>query len=115
MAKTRTDPKKVRRAAEHPRRPGSECAAAPGAFHPVVDRTRCEGKRDCEAVCPYDVFEVGRMTDEDFNALSFLTKLKAFAHRRQTAYTPRAASCLACGLCVVACPEQAITLTESIP
>jgi ferredoxin len=28
-----------------------------------------------------------------------------------TAYTPNADDCRACGLCVVACPEQAIMLT----
>ena len=29
----------------------------------------------------------------------------------ETAYTPNADDCRACGLCVVACPEDAITLT----
>jgi NAD-dependent dihydropyrimidine dehydrogenase PreA subunit len=75
-----------------------------------VDRARCEGKSDCDAVCPYDVFDVGRMEDADFAQLGFLAKLKSRAHRRMTAYTPRADACRACGLCVVACPEQAITL-----
>jgi NAD-dependent dihydropyrimidine dehydrogenase PreA subunit len=75
-----------------------------------VDRARCEGKSDCDAVCPYDVFDVRRMDDADFAQLGFLAKLKSRAHRRMTAYTPRADACRACGLCVVACPERAITL-----
>ena len=113
MAERTRDPQKVKRAAAHPDRPGSECKADRGAFRPVIDRTRCEGKRDCEAVCPYDVFEVGRMTDADFGALGVLGKLKSLAHGRKTAYTPRSEACRACGLCVVACPEHAIRLEKT--
>lgn len=104
------DPEKAKRAAAHPDRPGEECRAEPGAYSPRVDRARCEGKKDCVAVCPYGVFEVRRMDDEDFAALGVLAKLKSVAHRRMTAYTPNADACRACGLCVVACPEKAIRL-----
>jgi 4Fe-4S ferredoxin len=44
--------------------------------------------------------------------LSLFGKARSVAHRRQTAYTPRADACHACGLCVVACPEAAITLVR---
>ncbi len=104
---------KARRAARHPKRPGENCRAEPGAFVPLVERGRCEGKRDCVEVCPYGVFEVRRIDDADFAALSFLQKLKSRAHGRQTAYTPNADACRACGLCVVACPERAITLVPA--
>lgn len=101
---------KARRAARHPERPGEKCGATPGAFRPVVDRNACEGKRDCVEVCPYGVFEVRRISDEDYAQLGFLGKMKSRAHGRQTAYTPGEELCRACGLCVVACPERAVTL-----
>ena len=77
---------------------------------PHVDRARCEGKAACVAVCPENVFEVRSMDDGDFASLSFLAKLRSRAHGRMTAYTPDASACRACGLCVTACPERAITL-----
>jgi NAD-dependent dihydropyrimidine dehydrogenase PreA subunit len=104
------DAEKARRAVQHPARPGRRCKAAPGEFVPVVDRSKCEGKADCVAVCPYDVFEVGRISESDFASLGLLAKLKVMAHGRKTALVPRASACQACGLCVVACPEKAITL-----
>lgn len=110
--KTPLNHEKARRAAKHPDRPGEECRADAGVFAPRVDRGRCEGKRDCVEVCPYDVFEVRRIDDADFAQLSFLGKMKSRAHGRQTAYTPHADACRACGLCVVACPEKAITLVR---
>jgi NAD-dependent dihydropyrimidine dehydrogenase PreA subunit len=103
---------KARRAAAHPDRPGEQCRAEPGVFHPVIERGRCEGKRDCVEVCPYTVFEVRRIDDADFAGLSFLGKVKSVAHGRKTAYTPGEGRCQACGLCVVACPEKAITLVR---
>jgi 4Fe-4S ferredoxin len=89
---------------------GAKCRAEPSVFRPVVDPRRCEGKAACVAVCPYGVFEVGRMGDEAFATLPLLAKLKVWAHGRQTAFTPLADACRACGLCVAACPENAIRL-----
>ena len=110
MAVKATKADKVRRAAEHPDRPGEECKAAPGTWTPVIDRSRCEGKSDCVEVCPYSVFEVRRIDDADYRALGLFARLKVLAHGKQSAYTPRAAACQACGLCVVACPEGALRL-----
>jgi NAD-dependent dihydropyrimidine dehydrogenase PreA subunit len=104
------NPAKARRAAVHPKRVGEKCRASPGAFRPVVDRNRCEGKHDCVEVCPYGVFEVRRIEDDDFAKLLFFGRLKSRAHGRRTAYTPKADLCRACGLCVASCPEKAITL-----
>jgi len=89
------------------------CKANPGVFKPVVDPRRCEGKGDCAVVCPYDVFEIGRMPDEQFSAMPTLVKLKLWAHGRKTAFTPNANACRACGACVAACPERAIKLARA--
>jgi NAD-dependent dihydropyrimidine dehydrogenase PreA subunit len=101
-----------RRAAAHPDRPGEKCAAPRATWMPVVNRGKCEGKSDCVTVCPNDVFEVRRIDTADFLRLGLLPRLKVMAHRGQTAYTPNADQCAACGLCVVACPEHAITLEK---
>jgi 4Fe-4S ferredoxin len=108
----RTNAAKVRRAAADPQRPGESCKAAPGAFAPVVDHARCEGKGDCVEVCPYDVFEVETIARADYRALPWIARLKVRVHGMQSAYTPREELCLACGLCVVACPESAIRLAR---
>ncbi len=104
------DTSKARRAARHPQRPGERCTAEPQRYVPRVDRARCEGKAECVAVCPYGVFEVRKIDDAEYRALPVLARFKLWAHGKQTAYTPRADACQACGLCVVACPEKALTL-----
>ena len=104
------DVAKAKRASADPSRPGADCKTAPGVFRPDVDARRCEGKGDCFAVCPYDVFELGRMGDATFDAMPLRLKLKLWAHGRKTANTPGADACRSCGLCVVACPEDAIRL-----
>ena len=108
------DREKARRAAADPKRPGEKCNAETGQWRPVVDRSRCEGKRDCVEVCPYSVFEVRRIDEPDYQALGWFARFKMRAHGRQSAYTPRADACQACGLCVVACPEGAIRLEKAV-
>ena len=90
----------------------AKCKGQPHSVAPVVDFGKCEGKAECVKVCPYDVFELRRMEDADFAALGFFSKLKSVVHGRKAAYTPNADDCLACGLCVQACPEKAITLVS---
>lgn len=106
------DRDKARRAAKDPARPGERCNAAEGAYRPEVNRKRCEGKAECVAVCPYGVFEVRIIDAADWSALPGLAKLKVWAHGKKSAYAVHAEACKACGLCVVACPEDAITLVK---
>lgn len=87
----------------------------PTLLAPVIDRNRCEGKEDCARVCPYDVFELGVLSAADRAGLTLVGKLKAFAHGGRQAFVVRAAACHGCGLCVEACPEQAIRLARAAP
>jgi 4Fe-4S ferredoxin len=86
------------------------CKQPPGVIVPLVSLKRCEGKGDCERVCPEGVFRVQRIEQDDYSALNAFHRLKLRIHGMQVAYTPNADSCRSCGLCVSACPEQAITL-----
>lgn len=77
---------------------------------PVVNRNKCEAKSDCVAVCPYNVFTVQTVADSDKSQLNLMGKLKLWMHGGKQAYAVRAEDCHACGLCVNACPEDAIRL-----
>ena len=91
----------------------NECRQDPGVFKPVIDRNRCEGKSDCVPVCPYSVFAVGTLPKEQRTGLSFIGKLKGTANQRKQALLVHPEACRACGLCVKACPEHAITLARA--
>lgn len=88
------------------------CKQAPGTFAPVIDRNRCEGKGPCIEVCPYNVLEMFTLPAEARTTLSLKGKIKGFVHRWQQANVAQPEHCMACGLCVSACPEQAISLTR---
>lgn len=90
------------------------CRQPPGVIQPRIDRNRCEGKGDCVAVCPHDVFVLGVLPKSDRQGLSLIGKLKGMAHGWEQAFTPNAEACQACGHCVKACPERAITLVRRV-
>ncbi|WP_020475666.1 4Fe-4S dicluster domain-containing protein [Zavarzinella formosa] len=91
----------------------STCDEAPGRVVPVVDPRRCEDKGPCVEACPYDVFEIRKLTPGERGALPLLTRFKVWVHGGRQAFVVRPDSCHACGLCVTACPEKAITLAKA--
>jgi 4Fe-4S ferredoxin len=88
------------------------CSQPAGVIVPVIDRNRCEGKAACVAVCPTGVFVVGVLPQTERVGLSWRGRLKGFAHGWKQALIADPDACAACGRCVTACPEQAITLTR---
>jgi len=88
----------------------SSCKQPAGTVAPVIDSHRCEGKEDCVRVCPYDVFEVRKLTGDERSALPFFVRLKVAVHGGKQAFAVHADQCHSCGLCVAACPENAIKL-----
>ena len=104
---------KKRSAADVEARSTKNCDAAPGRVIPIIRRDLCDGERDCVVVCPYDVFQVRRLTFAEWRAvprLSLRLALPLFGNRQ--AFTVDADACRACGLCVRACPHRAVELVR---
>ena len=89
-----------------------DCKHPPGHLQPVIDPNRCEGKGLCLEVCPVQVFAMGTLALERRATLTLKGRVKGFVHRWQQANIVNAAACQGCGVCVQACPEQAITLAR---
>lgn len=89
------------------------CEKQAGRMMPAIDRNRCEAKAACVSICPYQVFEIHVLTAAERRALSIPGHLKVLVHGGKQAFAVRGDRCRACGLCVRACPEQAITLVPT--
>jgi NAD-dependent dihydropyrimidine dehydrogenase PreA subunit len=87
-----------------------DCRAPSLSIAPSVDRIRCEAKGQCVRVCPFGVFEIGTLSRAQHADLPLVAKLKAWAHGNRQTVVVRPADCHACGLCVQAFPERAISL-----
>ncbi|MGZ3898977.1 MAG: 4Fe-4S dicluster domain-containing protein [Bacteroidia bacterium] len=92
--------------------PRDNCKEEAGQLIPIVDLNKCESKGPCISACPYDVFEMKEISNEEYSSLSFVGKLKTRYHGREKAIVVRPEKCHACGLCVTSCPEHAIKLTK---
>jgi 4Fe-4S ferredoxin len=90
----------------------SQCEPAAGTALPIIDRNRCDGKQDCVAVCPFEVFAMQPITALDLAMLPFPPRKAHKLIGKWQAFTVRAEACHACNLCVVACPEDAIRLAR---
>jgi 4Fe-4S ferredoxin len=53
------------------------------------------------------------LSEEDKRAMPFFSRFKARVHGNRQAFGVRANDCQACGLCITACPESAITLQRT--
>ena len=79
-------------------------------MRPLIDRNRCEGKAACVEVCPYDVFDIAVLSTAERRELSLIGRIRALVHGGVQAVLVNPDQCHACGLCVKACPEDALTL-----
>jgi 4Fe-4S ferredoxin len=79
---------------------------------PVINRKLCENKGSCVAVCPYDVFVIRELDEEDKRGLGPLGRVKLWVHGGKQAYADFADRCQGCGACLAACPESAISLQK---
>ena len=89
-----------------------DCKYDAGIMIPVINKSKCEAKDKCTAVCPYNVFELRSLTPEDKIGLNFFIKLKIKAHSNKQAFVVRGQDCHACSDCIKACPEHAIKLVK---
>jgi NAD-dependent dihydropyrimidine dehydrogenase PreA subunit len=87
---------------------------APGIFMPVINASRCDGKGHCVDVCRERVIALKPAEGDHVEDQSLLQRLHLRLFGRRLAYLRNQASCTACGRCVSACPEQAITLRRIV-
>ena len=90
----------------------THCKQAPGTMRPVIDRNRCEGKKECVAVCPYNVFTIATVAPEMRRAPPPPGRAQGLPPplAQAVAADPRARP--ARGGCGFACPEKAIVLVR---
>ena len=79
---------------------------------PVINLNKCEGNGICTHVCLLNVFRTDRISAEQFGTLSFIGKLKSLFSDNRKCFAVNPDLCINCGLCVTACPENAIKLIQ---
>ena len=88
------------------------CKFDAGIMKPLINQNKCEAKEKCTAVCPYNVFEIRKLTQEEKSRLSFFVRFKVKVHGNKQAFAIRSENCHGCSDCVKECPEKAITLVK---
>lgn len=79
---------------------------------PVVNFNKCEAKGACTHVCVHNVFKIRQISSEQFSELTFLGKIRTIFSDNRKAVVEKPELCQNCGLCVSACPGNAIKLVE---
>ena len=79
---------------------------------PVIDTHRSEGTVPCVHVCPNNVFEILHPTRTERSVLPLKARVKEWVHGGSQAFAMRADICQGCGLRVLACPGNVITLAR---
>ncbi|MDD3323047.1 MAG: ferredoxin family protein [Paludibacter sp.] len=80
-------------------------------IYPIINHVKCDGDAACTIVCPNNVFSLRKITDEEYNQLPFVGKLKTKIKGRNKSFVTDPESCIGCNLCVTNCHEKAITLS----
>jgi ferredoxin len=76
----------------------------------VVDRSRCVSRGPCAATCPSDAIRIRPLTPEERAELTWTTRLKlSLGGSEQAVVDPEA--CVGCAACVMACPENALSMS----
>ena len=80
-----------------------------GTAAPVIDRDRCVGDAGCVAVCPHQVLALRPVAAQDCHGLPASTRFLLSLSSGLQAAVIAPERCRACGLCLAACSQQAIT------
>ena len=80
---------------------------------PVVNPAKCEGKEPRMALCSAHVFTLDVLPREQRTGLGLMGALEGMAYGWKQAFVTYGDARQGCGLCVTACPEQAISLKRN--
>ena len=80
-------------------------------FSVLVDPRRCEGAAACVKACPTRVFRMVKPPA----GLPLIARMKVAIHGGLQAEAQNESACNGCQLCLVACPERAISVRERAP
>lgn len=73
-----------------------------------INMNKCDGDGDCLKTCPNQVFELRKITKEEYASLKFMGKFKTKIKGRVKSFAVNFENCVECGLCIKQCHERAI-------